>query len=83
MQMTPGTDDTTLIQKVVEVLGQQPTITMECSGADQCIRLAIQVTISGGTVVMIGMGKPEINVPLINALAREVDIFGCFRYCNE
>jgi L-iditol 2-dehydrogenase len=37
---------------------------------------------SGGVVVVVGMGKPNATVPLVNALCREVDIRGVFRYAN-
>lgn len=40
-------------------------------------------TRSGGVAVMIGMGASEVTLPLQHALAREVDIRGIFRYCNE
>jgi len=43
----------------------------------------LQATRSGGIVVVVGMGAAEVKLPLINALAREVDIRGVFRYCNE
>lgn len=33
--------------------------------------------------VLVGMGAPEVQIPLINALIREVDIRGVFRYANE
>lgn len=42
-----------------------------------------QVTKSGGVVVLVGMGASEVQVPLIRALIREVDIRGVFRYVNE
>lgn len=42
-----------------------------------------QVTKSGGVVVLVGMGAPEVRVPLIKALIREIDIIGVFRYVNE
>jgi L-iditol 2-dehydrogenase len=34
-------------------------------------------------VVLIGNTAPEVQIPLINALVREVDIRGVFRYANE
>jgi threonine dehydrogenase-like Zn-dependent dehydrogenase len=43
----------------------------------------LQATKSGGVAVIVGMGAPEVKIPLVNALAREVDIRGIFRYANE
>jgi L-iditol 2-dehydrogenase len=43
----------------------------------------LQATKSGGVAVIVGMGASEVKVPLVNALVREVDIRGIFRYANE
>ncbi|XP_022220541.1 sorbitol dehydrogenase [Drosophila obscura] len=61
----------------------QPDKSIDCCGAESSARLAIFATVSGGVVVIVGMGAPEVKLPLINALAREVDIRGVFRYCND
>lgn len=55
-------------------------ICFECSGAESATTMCIYAARSGGVVVCVGMGKPEITVPLIDALIREVDIRGVFRY---
>ena len=44
--------------------------------------LFFQATKSGGTLVVVGMGKPEVKFPIVDALVREVDIRGIFRYVN-
>ena len=41
-----------------------------------------QAAESGGVVVVVGMGKPEITMPVFDFLAREVDVRGIFRYVN-
>lgn len=43
----------------------------------------LQATKSGGVAVIVGMGASEVKIPLVNALVREVDIRGIFRYANE
>ena len=58
------------------------TRTLECSGAESSIQTGIHATKSGGVLVIVGMGKPEVKIPLIDALVREVDIRGIFRYVN-
>lgn len=35
--------DVTLVNKIVETLGQQPDISLDCSGAEICVRTAVQV----------------------------------------
>lgn len=81
--MQKGDTDLTLVQKIVDTLGQQPDISLECSGAEICVRTAIQATECGGVALIVGMGKPELMLPLGSALIREVDIRGVIRYNNE
>lgn len=35
--------DETLVKKIVNTLGQQPDISLDCSGAEICVRTAVQV----------------------------------------
>ncbi|XP_041675355.1 uncharacterized protein LOC108116215 isoform X3 [Drosophila eugracilis] len=68
---------------VKKTLGVQPDKSIDCCGAESSARLAIFATKSGGIVVVVGMGAAEVKLPLINALTRELDIRGVFRYCND
>lgn len=62
--------------------GRQPDITIECSGAESSISTGILVTRSGGCLVLVGLGPAKIQIPIVNAACREVDIRGIFRYAN-
>ncbi|EDV91348.1 sorbitol dehydrogenase [Drosophila grimshawi] len=71
------------LERVRKTMSAQPDISIDCCGAESSTRLSIFATRSGGVVVIVGMGPAEMNLPLFNALAREVDIRGIFRYCND
>jgi len=75
---TKVTDVNAHIQSLVGV--QSIDTAIECSGATPAIHLAIKATRNGGVVVLVGMGAPEISLPLVDAAVREVDIIGVFRY---
>ena len=42
-----------------------------------------QATKPGGVFTVIGHGRPDISIPMVNTVAKEIDIRGSFRYCNE
>jgi len=57
------------------------TQSIECSGQDSALTLAIRATSPGGKIMSIGRGaKPTQNVPLFEAMDKEIDICGVFRY---
>lgn len=68
--------------KVAELLGCQPEVSLECSGAGPCIETGILATKSGGLLMLVGLGKPRDEIPIIEAALREVDIRGILRYEN-
>ncbi|KAI0302396.1 GroES-like protein [Multifurca ochricompacta] len=57
-------------------------VVFECTGAEPCIQMAIHTAITGGRVMLIGMGTRSTSLPLSAAALREVDIQGSFRYAN-
>ena len=57
-------------------------VVFECTGAEPCIQMAIHGAITGGKVMLVGMGSPNVMLPISAAAVREVDVQGCFRYAN-
>lgn len=57
-------------------------IVFECTGVEPCIQMSIHSAITGGKVMLIGMGSRNPTVPLSAAATREVDILGSFRYAH-
>ncbi|EDO32810.1 predicted protein [Nematostella vectensis] len=74
-------DGRDMARKVQELLGPADQ-TVECTGAESSIHTGIYATKSGGVLVIVGMGKSKITLPIVDALCREVDIRGIFRYVN-
>lgn len=68
---------------VYKALGdRRADITIECTGAAPAISLAIHCTMSGGKVVLCGIGPKKQEIPLVDASLREVDLLGVCRFAN-
>ncbi|KAF4653801.1 hypothetical protein FOZ61_008673 [Perkinsus olseni] len=65
-----------------ETIGSSADCAIDCSGAQPAVQTAIKVTKSGGVVCLVGMGAPDMTLPILNASVREVDVKGVFRYRN-
>ncbi|KHJ86950.1 hypothetical protein OESDEN_13286 [Oesophagostomum dentatum] len=63
---------------VVKALGQEPEITIECTGAQSCLESGILTTRPGGVMVLVGLGEPATEIPIIEAALREIDIRGVY-----
>lgn len=75
-------DPREVAQQIHDLMGSAPEITIECSGAAPSVQTGVYATQSGGCVVLVGMGQPDVMMPILNAAVREVDIKGFFRYVN-
>jgi L-iditol 2-dehydrogenase len=78
--ITPKLDSESVAQQVLELLGETPDITLECSGAESSLNLAIDVTRDGGNVIMVGVNRNKVTVNLSSAACREVNLLGIKRY---
>ncbi|KAI0294433.1 GroES-like protein [Russula brevipes] len=70
--------------RVLEAFGEDDgfDVVFECTGAEPCIQMAIHTAITGGRVMLVGMGTRTTSLPLSAAALREVDIQGSFRYAH-
>jgi L-iditol 2-dehydrogenase len=80
-----GKDETAeeTAKRIHAALGGAPNKSIDCCGFEATNRLGLLATESGGCMVIVGCGPPEVKIPLIGSLTREVDIRGVFRYCND
>jgi L-iditol 2-dehydrogenase len=62
--------------------GDRYDVAFECCGIESATQCAIKSTASGGTVCIIGMGNPDMKLPVFTVGVREVDMRGIFRYRN-
>ncbi|MCJ1309662.1 L-arabinitol 4-dehydrogenase [Agyrium rufum] len=60
----------------------RPAIALECSGVESSINTAIWSVKFGGKVFVIGVGKPEMNIPFMRLSTQEVNLQFQYRYCN-
>jgi len=75
-------NDPDLVKKIEEMTSI--TQTLECSGSEAALTLAIRATGPGGTIASIGRsGKPTQDLPLFEAMDKEIDFIGSFRYRNS
>ncbi|SPO02428.1 probable xylitol dehydrogenase [Cephalotrichum gorgonifer] len=61
-------------------LGEGADVVIDASGAEPSIQTSLHVVRMGGTYVQGGMGKSDINFPIMKLCLKEVTAKGSFRY---
>ena len=61
-------------------LGEGADVVIDASGAEPSIQASIHVVRRGGTYVQGGMGKADIEFPIMAMCAKEITMKGSFRY---
>ncbi|KAK7470100.1 hypothetical protein VKT23_001541 [Stygiomarasmius scandens] len=69
-------------KRIRDVFGPEctPELAFECTGAQSSIVSAFYALVEGGTLVQIGHGKPDVELPVMAMTFREVNIVNSFRY---
>ncbi|KAG8736673.1 hypothetical protein FRC10_009051 [Ceratobasidium sp. 414] len=70
-------------EKVVALLGEKATVTLECTGVESSIWTSIYSAKYGGTVFIIGVGKAIQSMPFMHLSANEIDVRWQYRYANQ
>ncbi|KAI4272058.1 MAG: hypothetical protein LQ337_005570 [Flavoplaca oasis] len=60
----------------------KPRIALECTGVETSIASAIHSVKFGGKVFVIGVGKPDVQMPFMRLSTQEIDLQFQYRYCN-
>ncbi len=63
-------------------LGLDVDAFVDASGATQAVQAGIRSVRAGGVAVLVGMGAPEIALPISVIQNRELTLTGVFRYAN-
>uniref|UniRef100_A0A1Y1NA46 Sorbitol dehydrogenase n=2 Tax=Photinus pyralis TaxID=7054 RepID=A0A1Y1NA46_PHOPY len=83
VQVHPRDSADVVKQKVISALGGDPTTSIDCVGSELTITVAVRATASGGVAVIVGFhGLPAVNIPITEAVIREIDIRGNHHYNN-
>lgn len=69
-------DPESAAKRIVEAMGREPDITIECSGSPSATSTAIFATRPRGVVLTIGFSLDSIAIPLVYATCKELDIRG-------
>ena len=73
-------DQATQVKEIEKLFGRRPDVTLDCTGMEPCMNLAIDVTKRGGRVGLVGLTGGKIAVPLTIASMKEIDLIATAKY---
>jgi L-iditol 2-dehydrogenase len=74
----PTADD--FAEGVAKVLGARPAVVIDAVGLTITLNSALQACREGGTICLVGMGAPEVQIPAYQVSTEERTLVGSFTY---
>jgi threonine dehydrogenase-like Zn-dependent dehydrogenase len=71
-----------VVEAVVAALGALADVVFDAVGISLTLADALTASRDGGTVALVGMGAPRLELPAFDVSARERTIIGCFCYSH-
>jgi D-xylulose reductase len=65
---------------LIKEFGGEPTVVLECTGAEPCINLGVTILAPGGRFVQVGNAGDRVKFPITELATKELTLFGSFRY---
>ncbi|ODV79562.1 xylitol dehydrogenase [Suhomyces tanzawaensis NRRL Y-17324] len=60
--------------------GHSPSVILECTGAEVCIGLGVEIAAPGARFVQVGNAGSAVKFPITEFATKEMTLFGSFRY---
>ena len=76
----PAADPAGVAGQVSDVFGGPARVTLDAVGLTASVRSGLAATRMGGTVVLVGMGSPEIDLGAFEISTKERSLVGSFTY---
>jgi Threonine dehydrogenase and related Zn-dependent dehydrogenases len=77
----PG--DSSLASRVVSLLGSPVDVALDAVGISATLSDALNATVFGGTVCLVGMGSPELSLDAFRVSTEERTVIGSFCYSAQ
>lgn len=81
-KVDPKDSEEEFAAKIIELMGMEPAIALECTGMQSSVGGAIWSVKFGGKVFVIGVGKDRMEFPFMRLSAQEIDLQFQQRYVN-
>ncbi|KAI4216686.1 MAG: hypothetical protein LQ351_001175 [Letrouitia transgressa] len=82
-EVDPKATHETVAPAIIKAAGGiKPACALECTGFESSVANAIYSVKFGGKVFVIGVGKPDMNLPFMRLSTQEIDLQFQYRYSN-
>uniref|UniRef100_A0A1I8JUX9 Sorbitol dehydrogenase n=1 Tax=Anopheles funestus TaxID=62324 RepID=A0A1I8JUX9_ANOFN len=72
-----------LVKKIHDILGGPADRVLECSGSQPGMRVSIKATRNAGRICLVGLGNKDVQLPMVDAISREIEITTAMRYNHD